>query len=85
MSESNIEINTRKILEKGLTLTGSTRSSVEDFKKAVALIENEEFNSLLQPLVRDVLEIKNISDYYDAFEKEAENTSLGKNILKFHF
>lgn len=85
VSESNIEINTRKILEKGLTLTGSTRSSVEDFKKAVALIENEEFSSLLQPLIRETLEIKNISDYYDAFEKEAENASLGKNILKFHF
>lgn len=85
VSETSIEINTRKILEKGITLTGSTRSSIEDFKKAVELIESTKYNEYLDTLIKDVVKVNGISDYYNVFEYEAKNHSLGKNILKFQF
>lgn len=85
VSENSIEINTRKILEKGITLTGSTRSSVEDFRKAVELIEGSQYNGYVNALVRDIVPIKDISDYYNVFEFEAQNRSLGKKVLKFQF
>lgn len=85
VSESSIEINTRKILEKGILLTGSTRSSVEDFKRAVGLIEGAQYSEYLTTLISDIVTIKDISDYYNVFEYEAQNRSLGKNVLKFQF
>lgn len=83
VAENNIEINTRKILEKGLTLTGSTRSSVEDFKKSISLIEETSYGDALDTLIKDIRMVENITDYYEVFEIEAENRTLGKTIMKF--
>lgn len=84
VSENNIEISTRKILEKGLSITGSTRSSILDFKKSIELMENSSYSKCIEKLFIDELNIENIIDYYDAFEKELENKKLGKYILNFN-
>ncbi len=83
VAENNIEINTRKILEKGLSITGSTRSSVEDFKKSIKLLENAQYREYISKLIRGVAIIRNIHDYYEVFE-EATNPELGKKLLKFN-
>lgn len=84
VSESNIAINTRKILEKGIILTGTTRSSIEDFRKSIDIMENTKYTSYLEELIRDIRNIENINDYYDVFEEESKSTQLGKIIMKFH-
>lgn len=85
VAEDNVAINTRKILEKGLVLTGTTRSSIDDFKRSVRLMEETDYNKYLGKLVNDIRVIENITDYYDVFEIEAENKSLGKTLMKFNF
>lgn len=84
VSESNIAINTRKILEKGIIITGTTRSSIEDFKNSIDIMENTDYTCHLETLIRDVKNVANINDYYDIFENESRNTELGKIIMKFH-
>ena len=41
VSEYNVNINTRDVLEKGLTLLGSSRSGRVDFEKAVEMLSNK--------------------------------------------
>ncbi|SHK11060.1 ribitol-5-phosphate 2-dehydrogenase [Hathewaya proteolytica DSM 3090] len=84
VSEENIMINTRKILEKGITITGTTRSNVKDFEKSIELMNNSGYNSSLEKLVRQVRTIKTISDYYSVFEDEARNKNMGKILMEFH-
>ncbi|EQB88374.1 ribitol-5-phosphate 2-dehydrogenase [Clostridium punense] len=84
VAEENIEINTRKILEKGLTITGSTRSSVDDFRQSVNLIQGEEYSGYLEVLIKSVANIRTITDYYNIFEKESLSNDLGKNLLRFN-
>ena len=83
VSEEDVSINTRRIMEKGLCVKGATRSSASDFKAAVKLFEDRRFVSLIENLILGELHIKNIDDYNKAFEKECENTKIGKHILFF--
>lgn len=83
VSESNVPINTRKILEKGLIMKGSTRSNVADFENAVSLLTNEKFYALISRLILGKIKIEDLGCYYDAFEKECTNTLVGKYILEF--
>ena len=40
VSEENVPINTRMVLEKGLTLQGNSRSEREDFEGVVSILQN---------------------------------------------
>lgn len=85
VSENPIEINTRKILEKGLALYGVTRSNVEDFKVAADLLKKSDFILDISKLIIDVTPIYGIKDYYKVFETESGSKSLGKHIMSFKF
>ncbi|HHT48492.1 MAG TPA: alcohol dehydrogenase catalytic domain-containing protein [Firmicutes bacterium] len=84
VAEEQVGINTRKILEKGLSLYGVTRSNRNDFKKALTLLENKEFQADISPLILNELTISDITDFYRAFEAELGNKRLGKKILRFN-
>ncbi len=84
VAENLIEINTRKVLEKGITIKGVTRSTREDFVEVSKLVGQKEVQELLTPLVLSETKIKTINDVYDTYEKEISNTKIiGKNIMKF--
>lgn len=84
VSENGAQINTRRILERAVRITGSTRSSVADFEQAVRLVEETELAEQLKKLVLSISEIENISDYYSVFEEEAINRKLGKHLMKLN-
>lgn len=84
VAEDNVAINTRKILEKGLSLKGVTRSSPEDFKQVAFLLNQKEVQNDLRPLVLSVNKITTVNDVYANFEKEIGNTKIiGKNLMEF--
>ncbi|HBW13329.1 MAG TPA: hypothetical protein DEF30_05875 [Proteiniclasticum sp.] len=85
VAEDYVKIDTRRVLEKGLSLYGITRSSVKDFEVAVQLLKKADFISDISKLVLEVDIIKNIIDYYETFEKESTNRKLGKFVMKFQF
>lgn len=84
VSDQGALINTRRILEKAISITGSTRSTIEDFKKALEMLKDEEMINKYKKLILSEKEVSNISDYYNAFEMECSNRKLGKNIIKFN-
>lgn len=83
VSERNIEINTRKILENGITVTGSTRSNVDDFKKVMKCFENDKFLKSIEKLNLGIYTVENITDFYDVFEKTCGEKKLGKYVLNY--
>lgn len=81
----NVPVNTRMVLEKGLSLLGATRSSVCDFEKAIELLQNDAFKEKILKLVEGVDVVDNIRKYYEVFENAAHSDSLGKRIIKLIF
>ena len=82
VSESKIPLNTRLILEKGLTIKGVTRSNREDFETVASLFNNEEFVNDVKPLVLSVNNINSLNDIYKCFYDDINNkTVIGKNIM----
>ena len=81
VSEYLIPINTRLILEKGLTIQGISRSERKDFLKVVELLKNNHnlFDSL-DKLISEVVTIKSLNDLKEAFDKDYIS-GFGKTIL----
>lgn len=85
VANENVPLNTRMVLEHGISIRGTTRSVRCDFEMAVELLKNPAFRSQIKKLLLSVNEVNNIRDYYAIFEKESKSTALGKNIMKISF
>ncbi len=84
VSEHEVAINTRMILEKGLILFGSSRSGREDFENTLKLIENNgKIVSYLENLITHCVEINDLMDINNAFELD-NNSKFGKTVLKLN-
>jgi ribitol-5-phosphate 2-dehydrogenase (NADP+) len=83
VSEYPVEINTRMLLEKGITVIGSSRSGRVDFQNTVDfMVEHSEFVDRLGTLVGEVHEVRTIQDIIDAFEKDL-TSSWGKTVMEW--
>jgi len=86
VSEDLVPINTRDILEKGIRLYGSSRSSTSDFEAVVKEMKNLNFQeSLLKLLPEKEFDIYNSEDLVEALKFITNNTKWEKSIIKFHF
>lgn len=81
VSEYPVPINTRMVLEKGLTIQGNSRSEREDFTGVVEILSrNPKLFEYLERLVTNVCEICSVNDLKDAFDKDYIS-KFGKTIL----
>ena len=84
VSEYPVPINTRMVLEKGLTIQGNSRSEREDFVGVVeTLKQNPQLFEYLEKLVTNVCEINSLNDLKEAFDKDYIS-HFGKTILKWN-
>lgn len=67
VSENRVAINTRMVMEKGMTLVGVSRSGRSDFLKAVELMEQPDFQQLLQRIVFFDGTVRTIEDIFRVF------------------
>lgn len=82
VSENNVPINTRMVLEKGLTLIGNSRSSYEDFYNSIEFLNNfPEAQEYLENIISDEVVVKSISDITNAFDLDVNNEF--KTIMKW--
>lgn len=83
VSEYPVPINTRMLLEKGLTLQGNSRSEREDFIGVVDILKKHpELFISLNKLITNICDISSIEDLKVAFEKDYISP-FGKTILKW--
>ena len=84
VSEEKVPLNTRLVLEKGLSLKGVTRSDRKDFETVAKLLENPKVQKRLEPMVISENEILSVHDIYHCYEEEINNkTIIGKNLMKW--
>lgn len=82
VSEEPVPVNTRMVLEKGLTLLGRSRSTKEDFCETVRLLEEDtKLVKRLAQLISKEVVITSIKDIEQAFE--ASRTAEYKVVLKW--
>lgn len=86
VSEELVPVNTRDLLEKGLTVYGSSRSTRKDFEMFVGYSEYTKLSKLLEPLVPDVwTKIKSIEDLNQAMDDTLNNPTWKKTYLQFEW
>lgn len=84
VSEYPIPINTRMVLEKGLTIQGNSRSEREDFEAVVDTLKNNpKLFTYLEKLVANICEINSLNDLKIAFDRD-NITPFGKTILRWN-
>ncbi|WP_067930136.1 ribitol-5-phosphate dehydrogenase [Alicyclobacillus kakegawensis] len=83
VSEYPIEVNTRMVLEKGLTVIGSSRSGRDDFVETVDLLKRHpNLIDYLQRLVGVVNEVRSLRDIVETFEVDL-TSPWGKTVMKW--
>ena len=84
VSEYPVPINTRMILEKGLTVQGNSRSEREDFIGVIeTLKQNPQMFEYLEKLITEICEINSLNDLKEAFDRD-HISKFGKTILKWN-
>lgn len=87
VSEQKVPMNTRDILEKGLTIHGSSRSITEDFEKVLHLLESsKEYRTALEKIVPEsTVSIKNESDFYNVMKYAADTPHWKKIVMQYQW
>lgn len=81
VSEEPAAINTRMILEKGLTVKGSSRSRRQDYEKLLDIYgEHPDIIDYLEKIVGAQIRVRSIRDIIEAFETDIHKIS-GKTIM----
>lgn len=83
VSEYPVEVNTRMVLEKGLTLIGSSRSGTADFQRTVDIYnEHEDVVNYLSTLIGNIHTVRNVEDITKSFESDL-SSSWGKTVMRW--
>ena len=70
VSENKIAVNTRNILEKGITLIGSSRSGRIDFERAIEYLRNDRFQKRLELILMEDSPVTSMKDIHRVFQTD---------------
>lgn len=70
VSENKVPINTRNILEKGLTFIGCSRSGREEFQKSIEYLEDKSFQRRVRVIINEDKPVTNIEDIHRVFAND---------------
>lgn len=82
VSEKEVALNTRMVLEKGLTLVGCSRSGYNDFVQAAELMKDRAASQRIERIISQTVEVSGIDDIYSAFAADATNPF--KTVMKWN-
>lgn len=86
VTEELVPIDTRDILEKGITAHGSSRSSTADFEAVVAGMKQPEYRTALSKILPEqVAEISTGDDFRKVMEKFVANPGWNKTVMHFNW
>lgn len=82
VSEQPVAINTRMVLELGLTLIGRSRSTTEDFRVTRDLLEaHPDMQHRLRRIIHDTIPVSTVEDMTNAFNYDYSNPY--KTVMKW--
>lgn len=84
VTEELVPLDTRDILEKGITAHGSSRSSTIDFEAVIKGMMNPDYrNALSKILPKQLSEISSGEDFRQVMEKFVKNPGWNKTVMHF--
>ncbi|WP_010276274.1 zinc-binding dehydrogenase [Paenibacillus senegalensis] len=84
VTEERVPINTRDVLEKGLTLFGSSRSSINDYYPVLEAMTDPACQATLRKLLPDEHKsILRLNDFVEVMEEASNHRDWKKTILEF--
>lgn len=72
VSENKVAVNTRDVLEKGISLIGSSRSGRANFEEAVSIMSDSETQRRLSAIIYEDDCVRNVSDIHRVFENDLQ-------------
>lgn len=81
VSENRVAINTRMVLERGMTVVGSSRSGRDDFELAVKYLQQKDFARRLKTVVYSAGAVRKMGDIYRVFAEDL--TTPFKTVFKW--
>ena len=81
--EEKVPIQTRNIVNKGIAVRGSTRSTKEDFVKTIKFISNKKLQKALSKVIGKEFKMKGIETLMDAFNAADNPKRYGKVVIKW--
>ncbi len=82
VTEEEVPIATRMVLERGLTLVGCSRSGKVDFENTMAFLRDKKVQNRIERIISETVEINKVEDIYTAFDRDLTNPF--KTILKWN-
>src|SRR5699024_1926324 len=83
VSEYPVEVNTRMVLEKGLTLYGSSRSGSADFQRTIELSNDHvHMVTYLSTLIEQTYTVKSIEDIRKSFDGDL-SSAWRKTVMRW--
>ncbi|MCF2555213.1 alcohol dehydrogenase catalytic domain-containing protein [Faecalicatena contorta] len=70
VSENKVAINTRDVLEKGLTFVGSSRSGRIDFEEAICYMRDKRFQKRMELILHEDAPVNSIEGIHRVFETD---------------
>lgn len=84
VTEEKVPINTRDILEKGISVFGSSRSSSLDFRAVISAMQSTEYQKLLRKILPPTFtSVHCVNDFKQAMDSASHHRGWQKNILAF--
>ncbi|HLR68648.1 alcohol dehydrogenase catalytic domain-containing protein [Virgibacillus alimentarius] len=84
VTEDLVPMNTRDILEKGIRVRGSSRSTVKEFKQLMDAFLNEDYQNVLSKLIpKEHFVVRSTKDLTEAMEADAKDKGWKKTYLTF--
>lgn len=86
VTEELVPLDTRDILEKGITAHGSSRSSTVDFEAVVEGMRKPEYQAALTKILPEkISEVSNGEDFRKVMAKFVENPGWNKTVMHFNW
>jgi ribitol-5-phosphate 2-dehydrogenase len=86
VTEERVPVNTRDVLEKGITLLGSSRSSRSDFASVMQTMKEPSCQATLRRILPEHnWVVRSVEDFQAAMDETAEHRGWKKTVMEFHW
>ena len=73
VSENKVSVNTRDVLEKGLSLVGCSRSGRAEFLKAAEYMKEFQFQKRIEKIIQVEKTVSDIDGIHQVFQADLQN------------
>lgn len=86
VTEERVPVNTRDVLEKGISLVGTSRSSRDDFAQVLRAMKEPDCQAALKRILPERPTIvRSVDDFQAAMEEAAAHREWKKTVLEFRW